>query len=77
VQERIRVAQQQVERAAKKNNTSVEAILQAAAPAPTAEQRTPHKKPQPGEVLSLQIKDLGNFDYDADKGGNIPADVQA
>jgi len=77
VQERIRVSQQQVERAAKKNNTTVDAILQAAAPAPTAEQRTPHKKPQPGEVLSLQIKDLGNFDYDADKGGNIPADVLA
>src|SRR5688572_31877520 len=37
VQERIRVAQQQVERAAKKNNTTVEAILEAAAPAPTAE----------------------------------------
>ena len=77
VQERIRVAQQQVERAAKKNNTTVDAILQAAAPAPTAEQRIPHKKPQPGEVLSLQIKDLGNFDYDPDKGGNIPADVLA
>ncbi|MEA2734962.1 MAG: hypothetical protein QOE14_1413 [Humisphaera sp.] len=77
VQERIRVAQQQVERAAKKNNTSVEAILEAAAPAPSAEQRIPHKKPQPGEVKNLQIKDLGNFDYDADKGGNIPADVLA
>ena len=77
VQERIRVAQQQVERAAKKNNTTVEQILAAAAPAPTAEHRIPHKKPQPGEVLSLQIKDLGNFEYDADKGGNIPADVEA
>ena len=77
VQERIRVAQQQVERAAKQNNTTVEQILEAAAPAPTAEQRVPHKKPQPGEVLSLQIKDLGNFEYDADRGGNIPADVLA
>ena len=75
VQERIRVAQQQVERAAKKNNTTVDQILAAAAPV-ADEQRKPHQKPQPGEVLSLQIKDLGNFDYDADKGGNIPADVQ-
>ena len=25
----------------------------------------------------MQIKELGNFDYDADKGGNIPKDVQA
>lgn len=77
VQERIRVAQQQVERAAKKNNTTVDEILKAAAPAPTAEQRKSHAAPQPGEVRSLQIKDLGNFEYDADKGGNIPADVQA
>ena len=77
VQERIRVAEQQVARAAKQNNTTVEAILEAAAPAPTAEQRIPHSKPQPGQVVSLQIKDLGNFEYDADKGGNIPADVLA
>ena len=77
VQERIRVAKQQVERAAKQNGTTVEQILEAAAPAPTAETRIPHTKPQPGEVKSLQIKDLGNFEYDADKGGNIPADVLA
>ena len=77
VQERIRVAQAQVERAAKQQGATVEQILEAAAPAPTAEQRIPHKKPQPGEVVSLQIKDLGNFEYDADKGGNIPADVLA
>ena len=77
VRERIQVAKQQVEQAAKKNNTTVEQILEAATPAPTAEHRVPHKKPQPGQVLSLQIKDLGNFEYDADKGGNIPADVTA
>jgi hypothetical protein len=77
VQERIRVATAQVERAARQNGTTVEQILEAAAPAPTAETRIPHKKPQPGEVVSLQIKDLGNFEYDADKGGNIPADVVA
>jgi hypothetical protein len=39
--------------------------------------RKPHQKPKQGEVLTLAIKDLGNFDYDADKGGNIPADVTA
>ena len=39
--------------------------------------RTPHRAPKPGEVLSMQIKELGNFDYDADKGGNVPADVLA
>jgi hypothetical protein len=39
--------------------------------------RKPHVKPKSGEVLEMEIKDLGNFDYDADRGGNIPADVQA
>ena len=43
----------------------------------TNEQRKPHAAPKAGEVRSLQIKDLGNFEYDADKGGNIPADVTA
>jgi hypothetical protein len=39
--------------------------------------RTPHPKPTPGVVQEMQIKDLGNFDYDAEKGGNLPADVLA
>lgn len=37
--------------------------------------RTKHTSPKPGEVLELSLKELGNFDYDADKGGNIPEDV--
>jgi hypothetical protein len=63
----------------------------AAAPAPTsqpmapaadgtetsAERRKVHAPPKPGEVRELTIKQLGNFDYDADKGGNIPKDVFA
>jgi hypothetical protein len=39
--------------------------------------RRPHPAPIPGVVQEMAIKDLGNFDYDADKGGNIPPDVQA
>ena len=39
--------------------------------------RTPHPKPAAGVVQEMQIKDLGNFDYDPEKGGNIPADVLA
>jgi hypothetical protein len=38
--------------------------------------RKPHAKPKPGEVLELMIKELGNFEYDADSGGNIPKDVR-
>jgi len=43
----------------------------------SAETRKPHKVPKPGEVLELTIKDLGNFEYDQEHGGNIPADVKA
>ncbi len=45
--------------------------------ASSAETRKPHKVPAPGQVLELAIKELGNFDYDQEKGGNIPADVKA
>ena len=38
--------------------------------------RKPHVKPKPGEVRELTIKELGNFEYDADSGGNIPKDVR-
>jgi hypothetical protein len=44
---------------------------------PTAEQRKPHEPPQPGEIREMAIKELGNFQYDPDKGGNIPPDVLA
>lgn len=35
-----------------------------------------HPAPKPGQVIDLQIKQLGNFLYDAEKGGNIPPDVR-
>ncbi len=34
-----------------------------------------HTRPPDGQTLSLPIKELGNFDYDAEVGGNIPDDV--
>jgi hypothetical protein len=43
---------------------------------PDSGQRVPHATPASGQVLELAIKDLGNFDYDAENGGNIPADVK-
>ena len=39
--------------------------------------RTPHRKPVPGVIEEMTTKELGNFDYDAEKGGTIPADVTA
>jgi hypothetical protein len=49
---------------------------QPTADAGSAETRKPHPAPKPGEVIEMAIKELGNFDYDQDHGGNIPADVK-
>lgn len=38
--------------------------------------RKPHAAPEAGKVRDLSIKELGNFEYDAEKGGNIPDDVK-
>ena len=49
-----------------------------AAPAvATGSDRKPHAAPKPGETVEMSIKELGNFDYDQEKGGNIPPDVKA
>lgn len=52
-------------------------IAPEAEPPITNEQRKPHPAPVAGEVRALQIKELGNFEYDADTGGNIPKDVSS
>lgn len=39
--------------------------------------RTPHVRFQDGQVYALEIRALGNFDYDPAKGNDIPADVRA
>ena len=39
--------------------------------------RKPHMAPKPGEVRTLTIKELGNFDYVPASGQGIPADVLA
>jgi len=44
---------------------------------PSGDDRKPHKKPKDGEVYALAIQALGNFQFDQEKGGNIPKDVQA
>jgi hypothetical protein len=71
VQEQIKVCQTQIAQANASNG------LVPIPPQPVGENRKPHAAPTPGETRDLQIKELGNFDYDADKGGNIPADVKA
>lgn len=42
----------------------------------SAEARKPHPTPEAGKIYDLTIQALGNFEYDQEKGGNIPEDVQ-
>jgi len=39
--------------------------------------RTAHAKPEGDLPMQVTLQNLGNFDYDADNGGNIPDDVKA
>ncbi len=39
--------------------------------------RTPHQTPKSGETRRMTLAQLGNFQYDALNGGNIPDDVKA
>jgi hypothetical protein len=73
LQEKIRVC----EKALASLKNAGPATQPAAADATSAEARKPHKAPKPGDVAEMTIKELGNFDYDQDHGGNIPADVKA
>lgn len=68
VEERIRVAQRNLLATLPKTPPKD--------PPTSSEQRKPHAPPREGETRVLKIKELGNFDYDQDKGGNIPSDVE-
>ena len=75
VQEKIRVCKNNL----LKNPPKDLQNLQSQKPADnvTPEKRKPHVRPKDGQALELAIKDLGNFEYDAEKGGNLPEDVKA
>jgi hypothetical protein len=76
LEEKVRVCEKALT-ALKADPTAAGAGITGAAPAPTAEARKPHPAPKAGEVYETTIKDLGNFDYDQEQGGNIPTDVKA
>ncbi len=44
---------------------------------PSDEERKPHPAPKAGQPYAVTIQELGNFQFDQDKGGNIPKDVKA
>jgi hypothetical protein len=74
IREKIRVCQNQIAAMA---NAKPPAEDPGSTVPNTAETRKPHVKPKDGEVRPLTIQELGNFEYDAEKGGNIPKDVTA
>jgi hypothetical protein len=76
IQEQIRVCETNIKQLASSTLIPVDPAAQQQVET-AAEKRKKFPAPKPGEVLALNsIKDLGNFDYDADKGGNIPEDVK-
>jgi hypothetical protein len=77
IQEQIRVCETNIKQLASSTLIPVDPATQQPQVETAAEKRKKFTAPKPGEVLALNsIKDLGNFDYDSDKGGNIPDDVK-
>lgn len=84
VKEKIAVAEKALKDAGKdpveiaaRGLDSAFAQAPAAVGPPSDEQRKPHAKPKGGEPYAVTIQELGNFQFDQEKGGNIPKDVQA
>ena len=75
IQERIRVCEKNLSAPPADAQAAITGRPDASAP-PSAESRKAHPAPKDGEIIDLAIKELGNFEYDADTGGNIPADVK-
>ncbi len=76
IQEQIRVCEKQIAAAPVVTSSASATPVPQPATQPTAEARKPIPAPKEGQVTDLLIKDLGNFDYDIEKGGNIPDDVK-
>lgn len=76
IEEQIRVCDANIQKLA----ASLPASLKDPAPGAvemSAERRKKHVAPREGATYVTSIKELGNFEYDPDKGGNIPEDVKA
>lgn len=70
IEEQIRVCQ--------KNLKAAATVAQVDKSAPiSGENRKPHARPKAGETREMSIKELGNFEYDAEIGGGVPSDVKA
>jgi hypothetical protein len=84
VQEQIRVCQKnqpvQLASAAGVTSTGDPTVAAQAPVVPPSEaagvDRKPHTAPKAGQTADMTIKELGNFEYDAEHGSPIPADVK-
>jgi hypothetical protein len=70
IMEQLRVCRKQV------LNSKSAGPQQSVAAAVDGGPRHIHSLPASGETVEMPIKELGNFDYDATSGGNIPDDVK-
>jgi hypothetical protein len=78
IEEQIRLARRNLEQQQEPDAQArlIDRILPIADQVPqTAEQRKAHAPPVDGEVRELSIRQLGNFEYDEERGGNVPEDV--
>jgi hypothetical protein len=69
--EQLRVCRKQVSMGNPASTQPVQSVVMAV----DGGVRKIHARPPTGQTLDLPIKELGNFDYDAEVGGNIPDDV--
>lgn len=81
IQERIRVCEKALAAAKAEMEAKVAKGIDPQAdlslrPDNSPEARKPHPAPTPDKTYDLTIQTLGNFEYDQEKGGNIPDDVQ-
>ena len=74
IQEKIRVCKKNLLKDPPKDLQNF--LTQKPADNATPEKRKPHVRPKDGQTYEVAIKDLGNFEYDAEKGGNLPEDVK-
>jgi hypothetical protein len=75
IQEKIRVCMKNIDKSAVPGSTPAQPTARSEEET-SLERRKPHVKPKKEtDVYELSIKSLGNFEYDAEKGGNIPEDV--
>ena len=81
VQERIRVCEKAIASAKDEAERKLAAGIDPQAamsqrPGDTAaDARKPHPAPEAGKIYEMSIQELGNFNYDEERGGNVPADI--